>query len=264
MKYALITGASKGIGKEFAILLAQRNYNLLLVARSEDLLKSLAEELRSKYSVLVNYKAIDLSLPSADELVFEWCLQNAYPVSVLINNAGFGVWGNFDQLSLSEQQNMLQVNMSLPVNLTYRLLPVLKQHTPSYILNVASTAAYQAVPTLSLYAASKSFLLLFSRGLRFELKKSGVSVTCLSPGPVRTGFIERAGMQAVQKTADKMGMNADVVATIAIRALFNKKGEVVPGFINKAGVWAASILPKSLTEWAVALIYAKRNRSLEK
>ncbi len=257
MSYALITGASKGIGREMAIALAKRKYNLLLVARSEDILLTLSEELQKLYSVKVFYKALDLSDPNADLLLLNWCNDNNFPVSFLINNAGYGLWGYFEELPLAQQQNMLRVNTEFPVDLTYRMLPILKKNTPSYILNVASTASYQAVPTLTLYAATKSFLLLFSRGLRFELRKTGVSVSCISPGPVKTGFVDRAGMQALKSTADRFGMNADDVAEIAIRSTLNKKAEIIPGFNNKLGVFLSRILPKFVIEAFIATLYNK-------
>src|SRR6185437_12181532 len=188
MEYALITGASKGIGKAITHELAKRKKNVLLVARSESLLKELAEEIRKTYSVEAKFLAIDLSDTFAAHRVRQWCTDNNYVVNILVNNAGYGLWGRFDTLTLEDQNNMLRLNMSTLVNLTYEMLPVLKSAQKSYILNVASTAAYQAVPMLSLYAASKAFVLSFSRGLKIELKKSTVSVSCISPGPTTSDF----------------------------------------------------------------------------
>ncbi len=258
MGYALVTGASKGIGKEMAIALAKRKYDLLLIARSESLLKELATSLTEQYKVQVSYKALDLSDPAADTIIYNWIRENSFQVSFLVNNAGYGLWGNFEVLTLPEQQNMIYLNTVFPVNLTHRLLPLLKQEKSSYILNVASTASYQAVPSLTVYAATKSFLLLFSRGLRYELKDTGVSVSCLSPGPVKTGFIERAGMQAIQETADRFGMNADEVAETAIRKTLKGTAEIIPGFTNKLGVFFSWLLPKRLIEGVVASVYNKK------
>ena len=257
MSYALITGASKGIGRELAIALAKRKFNVLLVARSEDILKELAEELAKKYQVKAYYKAIDLSEPNADKALYDWSIEQNFPVSFLVNNAGYGLWGPFETLSLADQQNMVQVNTVLPVNLAYRFLPLLKKNAPGYILNVASTAAYQAVPKLTLYAATKAFIVLFSRGLRIELKKSNVSVTCLSPGPVDTGFVDRAGLHAVQELANRFSMSADKVAEFAVKATLNKKTEVIPGFTNWLGAFLNRIFPKSIIELVVGSIYNK-------
>lgn len=253
MTYALITGASKGIGLSMAHTLASRKYNLLLIARSEQELTAAADELRNKWQVEVAWLAIDLSSPDAAERVAAWA--GEYAVSILINNAGYGVWGNFADRSLSEQQQMIQVNAGTPVALCHHLLPILRRQSQAYILNVSSTAAYQAVATLTLYAATKSFMLLFSRGLRQELKKSNVSVTCLCPGPVKTNFIDRAGMQAIKETADKYGMLADDVAEIAIKGMFNKKAEIIPGAMNVVTAFMTRIVPKAIVEAVAANLY---------
>lgn len=253
MTYALITGASKGIGLSMAHALASRKYNVLLVARSEQELTTAAEELRTKWQVEVAFLAIDLSHPDSPARLADWA--GRYPVSILINNAGYGVWGNFADRSLAEHQQMIQVNAETPVALCHYLLPLLRQQPQSYILNVSSTAAYQAVATLTLYAASKSFMLLFSRGLRQELKKSNVSVTCLCPGPVKTNFVDRAGMQAIKETADKYGMLADDVAEIAIKGMFRKKAEIIPGAMNVVTAFMTRIVPKEIVETIAANLY---------
>ena len=191
MPTALITGASRGIGRELALGLAQRGYDLLLVARSESQLQALAQEAQTKHQRKAHVLALDLTLPDAAQ-VAAWAGQQAPSgLAVLVNNAGYGLWGRFEKQPLPEQLNMLQLNLNLPVQLTYALLPQLRQAGKGYILNVASTAAYQAVPSLTVYAASKAFLLSFSRGLRYELKDSGISVTCLSPGATTTDFGNR-------------------------------------------------------------------------
>jgi short-subunit dehydrogenase len=255
MTYALITGASKGIGLSLAHALASRKYNLLLIARSGDELAVAAKSLTAKWQVKVDYLALDLSAPDAAGKVFEWCSANQYPVSVLINNAGYAVWGNFTSRSLADQQQMIQVNAQTPVALCHYMLPVLQQQPQSYILNVSSTAAYQAVSTLALYAATKSFLLLFSRALRQELKDSNVSVTCVCPGPVKTNFVARAGMQIIQATADKYGMMPDAVAEIALKGMFRKKAEIVPGALNAISAFLTRIVPKPMVEKIAAGLY---------
>ncbi|SFD84962.1 hypothetical protein SAMN05518672_103501 [Chitinophaga sp. CF118] len=257
MAYALITGASKGIGKSIATALAQKHYDLLLIARSGKELEALADTLKTNYNVQVNCLALDLSLPNAAITVFNWCTTNHYTVSILINNAGYGVWGPFETSNLDKQAEMLQVNMHTPVALCFHLLPMLKAQPQSYILNVSSTAAYQAVPTFSLYAASKAFVLSFTRGLRQELKGSTVSVTCLSPGPVNTNFIDRAGLQAIKATAEKFGMHPDHVAGIALKGMFRKKAEIIPGAINAISAFSTRLFPKNLVEKIAASFYKK-------
>lgn len=256
--YALVTGASRGIGRALSLLLAQRGFDLLLVARSEDQLTALAQEIRQKHQRRAQLLALDLAAAGAAETVAAWATQQTDQLAVLVNNAGYGLWGRFEQLSLAEQQNMLQLNMNLPVALTHALLPALHQAPKAYVLNVSSTAAYQAVPSLSLYAASKAFLLSFSRGLRYELKTSNISVTCLCPGATTTSFADRAGMGAeLQATANKVSMTAEAVAEAAVAGLLAGEAEVVPGVLNKVSAGLTSFVPKGLVEKIAAGIYEK-------
>jgi len=256
MSYALVTGASKGIGKSIAEELARMGNDLILVARSENTLKELSEVLKQKYSVKVDYLALDLALPNAANEVYNWCSSKGYGIHILVNNAGYGLWGRFDELDLIKQEEMLQLNMHTLVQLTRAFIPTLKSEKKSYILNVASTAAYQAVPTLSLYAASKSFVLLFTRGIRLELKNSSISVSCLCPGPTSTNFVDRAGMSdAIKKKADAFGMSPEAVAKIAVKAMFKGKAEIVPGLLNKITVWFTAFVPKSIPENIAVNLY---------
>jgi hypothetical protein len=258
MSYALITGGSKGIGKELAICLAKKGYNLILVSRSLDELNATKSELEKSFSVKVFVKNFDLSVSNSAEQVFNWCISENFDISILINNAGYGLWGFFEDLSLESQKNMLQLNVNTLLELTYRILPLLKKQSKSYILNVGSTAAYQAVPSLAAYAASKSFVVLFTRGLRFECRNTPISVTCLSPGATATNFTNRAGMQAMQAIADKFNMQADKVAEIAINGMFAGKAEIIPGFTNWISVMATYFLPKSIIEGIAANLYLKK------
>jgi uncharacterized protein len=257
MPTALITGASRGIGRAFATELARRGYNLLLVARSAAQLEEVAAEARQQ-GVQAAILTQDLAAPHAAETVAAWAAGQTQELAVLVNNAGYGLWGRFEELSLADQQNMLQLNMHVPVALTHLLLPALRRQPKAYILNVSSTAAYQAVPTLTLYAASKAFLLSFSRGLRYELRESGVSVTCLSPGATTTDFADRAGMSAgLQETANKVSMTPAQVAQAGIAALLAGEAELIPGALNKISSKLTGLVPKSLTEKIAAGIYEK-------
>lgn len=254
-KYALITGASKGIGKSMAIALANRKINLLLIARSGDELSILQSEIKSQYGVEVDILPIDLSIPDAPKMVLDWVNKNNYQLHILINNAGYGLWGKFAELDLAAQLEMCQLNMNTVTSMCHLLLPVLLKEEKAYILNVASTAAYQAVPTLAIYSATKAYILSFTRALRFELKGSRVSVSCLSPGPVDTGFAHRAGLDAFNKMAEKFNMQPDEVAEIAVKGMFAKKSEIIPGFTNIISVYANRILPKQFIEKIAAGIY---------
>jgi uncharacterized protein len=253
--YALITGASKGIGKSIALLLAQKGYSLLLVARSQTELQQLSASIQQEYKVKAQYLAIDLSVPGAAKQVAEWYTGLAVPLSVLVNNAGYGLWGHFDQLGLADQMNMLNLNINAVVELTHYLLPALKSQQQSYILNVASTAAYQAVPTLALYSASKAFILSYSRAIRYELKDTHVSVSCLCPGPTDTGFVVRAGMDAIAHIAEKFNMPPLKVAEIGLKGMFNKKPEIITGFLNRAIAFGSRHFSKALVEKVSAGLY---------
>jgi short-subunit dehydrogenase len=152
---------------------------------------------------------------------------------------------------------MISLNVNTLAGLSHRMIPYLRKKTPSYILNVASTAAYQAVPTMTTYAATKAFVVLFSRGLRWELKGSGISVSCLSPGATSTGFIDRAGMEVLKERAEKFSMTPEAVARIAIRELFNGKAEIIPGFVNWISVKFTYFLPKYIVEKIAAGLYVQ-------
>lgn len=256
MNYALITGASKGIGKAICVELAKRHCNLLLIARSGELLAQLATALKEKYNISTDFLSVDLSEPDADEKILNWCTLNHYEVNILVNNAGFGLAGRFDAYKKNENTGLLQVNIISVVQLCQAFLPMLKAQQRSYILNIASSSAYQSVPLLNLYSSSKAFILHFSRALYHELKGTSVSVTAISPGPTDTDFSNRAQMnEKTKKAAGKLNMNPDRVAAIAVKSMFAGKPEVITGFINKLGVFLVWLLPKNLVEKTAAGIY---------
>ncbi|SDY17482.1 SDR family NAD(P)-dependent oxidoreductase [Hymenobacter psychrophilus] len=257
MKTALVTGGSRGIGRALALELARRGYDLLLTARSAADLEKVAAEAR-QLGREAHLLPLDLAGPNAAATLATWVQAQPGELTVLVNNAGYGIWGRFEELPLDGQLNMLQLNMQLPITLTHLLLPTLHCAKKAYILNVASTAAYQAVPTFTLYAASKAFLLSFSRGLRYELRETGVSVCCLSPGSTDTSFTDRAGMgPELQATANRVSMLPEPVAQAGIQALLAGEAEVIPGALNKVSATLTRFVPKSLTERIAAGIYEK-------
>ena len=256
MTYALITGASKGIGRSIALELARNRFNVLLVARSEEALQLVASEIREKYKVEAACFAIDLAAEGAATRVVNWCNEHHYEISALINNAGYGLSGAFQKYTVEEDLEMMQVNMTVPVQLCRMLLPVLSRQKQAYILNIASSAAYQAVPGLSLYAATKAFVLRFSRGLHQEFRNTSISVTCVCPGATDTGFAGRAQIGAKGlKAAEKVNMMPDQVARIAVKGMFAKKPEVITGVVNKLGAALVWMLPKILVERTAMKIY---------
>ena len=255
-QYALVTGASKGIGKCIVTELAKRGVNVLLVARSQNLLQQQCLALQTEYGIKANYLAVDLAQPNAADKVFNWCDEKKYHVQILVNNAGYGLSGLFANYTAQQHVEMIQVNITALVQLTALFLPLLKQQGKGYILNIASSAAYQAVPYLSAYAASKSFVLSFSRGLHYELKRTNVSVTCISPGATDTDFPNRANVgEKGKKAAEKLNMSPEAVAAQAVKAMYAGKKEVITGFVNKLGAALAWLAPKAIAEKAAASIY---------
>jgi short-subunit dehydrogenase len=257
MPYALITGASKGIGKAIALEMAAHGFDLLLVSRSEEKLRETAAEISKDRQVKVEHLSIDLSEPGAAKKISEWCKANSYEVNALINNAGYGIWGLFENVPLAEEQNMMQLHMNAMVELCHAFIPELKKHTPAYILNVSSTAAFQAVPAMSVYAATKAFVTTFTRGLQYELQHSGITVSCLIPGTTDTSFMDRAKMDPLREIAKKFEMRPDIVAKAAVTGLLKGTLEIIPGFSNKASAVGTKFLPKRLAENIAASIYLK-------
>jgi uncharacterized protein len=256
MSYALVTGSSKGIGKAIAIELAKKKINVLLVARSEDLLKRNSEEIRNSYAVKVEYLPIDFTEPSAALRVKEWCVYNNYEVNILVNNAGYGLSGSFGKHTVAEYNNMLQININTQVEFCHIFLEAFKKLPQAYILNISSSTAYQSVPGFALYAASKAFIKSFSRSLSYELRKTNVSVTCVSPGGTDTDFAIRAKVSSkALKAADTFNMTPEAVANIAVKAMFNKKTEVIIGLVNKLGAFLSWLLPQKFVERNLSKIY---------
>ncbi|HEY2648665.1 MAG TPA: SDR family oxidoreductase [Puia sp.] len=256
MPFALITGASKGIGKSIAEQLAVRGYDLLLVARSADLLEQVAKDISHSSNKNCQWFAMDLAENGAAEAIFEWCDNNQFNVSVLVNNAGYGLSGRFEKYTAKEYTDMLVVNIITLTKLTRLFLPSLLKQPEGYILNIGSSASYQAVPLLTAYAASKAYVLNFSRGLFQELKKTNVSVTCVCPGPTDTNFVNRANIGAKgQKAAERFNMSPQIVARIALAGLFRRKPEVITGGLNKLSAFFAWLLPKSTVEGIAKKLY---------
>ncbi|NCI46410.1 SDR family NAD(P)-dependent oxidoreductase [Sediminibacterium soli] len=257
MSYALVTGASKGIGRAIAEELAARKVDLLLVARSSDALQQLAQELGIRYSVKTAWLAADLSSADAPEKIGAWISRENYPVHILVNNAGYGLSGPFDKYTAKDYADMLRVNVQAPMELTALLLPLLKQQPQAYLLNIVSSAAYQAVPGLAAYSASKAFMLNFTRGLRFELRNTNISVTAVSPGATDTGFANRAQIvnEKAVKAAERFNMTPRKVARLSVDAMYARKAEVITGFVNKLAAFFVWLLPKSVSEKTAAGLY---------
>ncbi|HUD47454.1 MAG TPA: SDR family oxidoreductase [Candidatus Baltobacteraceae bacterium] len=255
-KSALITGATSGIGSEFAEIMAADGYALALVARDQPRLAARARELESQFRVPVTVLAFDLSDPMAPAEIFDELQRESFPISVLVNNAAFGVFGRFAETGLDAEMRLLEVNMGAVVQLTKLFLSPMLQRREGRILNVASTASFQPGPWLSLYSASKAFVYSFSCALALELEGTGVSVTALCPGGTQTEFQQRAGME--QKEGLFRPMSARRVAEIGYRAMLKGRPIVVAGWKNWLMVEMSRRCPTMWTARVAAML--NRNR----
>ncbi|MDB6109329.1 MAG: short-chain dehydrogenase/reductase [Pedosphaera sp.] len=242
-KWALITGASQGIGYEFAKLFAADGYNLAILARDQPRLQQVADELRARHGVTVKVLTKDLAVPGAAKEIFNELEREQFPISILVNNAGFGFKGAFAELALQGELDLIQVNMTALVELTRLFLTPMLARREGRILNVASIAAFQPGPFMSLYYASKAFVYSFSCALADEVAGTGVTVTVLCPGLTHSQFHARAGLTRKHG----LFMNADEVARDGYHALMKGKPVIVSGFMNKLGANIAKALPTRLT-----------------
>jgi uncharacterized protein len=245
-EWALITGASSGIGLELAKVFAANGHSLVLSARNESRLNQLAQELKAKHGVETKVLAKDLSQPNAAREIFD-ALRDT-PVSILVNNAGFGSFGPFAGTDLRGQTEMIQVNITVLVELTHLFLQPMLARASGRVLNVASTAAFQPGPLVNVYYASKAFVYSFTYALAHELRGKGITVTALCPGSTRTDFFQRSGMRMKKSWPQ---MQARKVAEIGYAGLINSERVVIPGLVNKITSFFAKRLPARFTARAV-------------
>jgi short-subunit dehydrogenase len=248
--WVLITGASSGIGLELAKCFAADHFNLILTARNETRLNQVAGEFRAEHGIQTKVIAKDLALPGAAQEIFD-ALRDT-PVSILVNNAGFGVHGLFAKNDLREQTDMLQVNVTALVQLTHLFLQPMLARNRGRILNVASTAAFQPGPTVNVYFASKAFVYSFSYALAEELTGTSVTVTTLCPGTTRTEFFLRGNFGPAR---GPFAMNADVVARTGYRGLMDGKRVVIPGLVNRVAAAVSKRMPARVTAYFVRKLH---------
>lgn len=244
-RVAIVTGASSGIGRELARLLAADGYGLALVGRDAEALRRVAEETGrpGRFSLCL---PLDLSRPGAAAELHDALRERSGAVEVLVNNAGSGIFGPFAGADLERTLAMMRLNVEAVTHLTRLVLPGMIARRSGRILHVASTAAFQPGPYLAVYYASKAYVLSFSEALHEELRGTGVSSTCLCPGPTRTEFQKRAGMAATRLMTRVPFQEAGVVAEAGYRAMLRGRPLVVSGLTNRLGVWATRLAPRSL------------------
>lgn len=249
--YALVTGASYGIGEEFAWQLGERGWSLVLVARSQDRLAQLREEVMNRYpQVDVICAVLDLSRPGAPLELFEKTQNANLEINLLVNNAGFGAFGEFSANGLERQRQMIDLNVGALVELSHLYLQPMKQRGTGGIINVASIAGYVPLPYNAVYGASKAFVVSFSYALYEEARQHGVQVLAVNPGKTETNFFQVANMD-ISKDSSQIQTSAQVVKE-ALRAMDRRRRSVITGALNRMLIGVAHFIPRGWVAAAVA------------
>ncbi|MGB6430533.1 MAG: SDR family oxidoreductase [Candidatus Acidiferrales bacterium] len=251
-KWALVTGASAGIGKALATELAAGGANLVLTARRRDRLEQLAAELSAKHGVRAEVCAADLGTPAAPREIFHFTASRGIDVDVLINNAGFGATGEFTAIPIERQLEMVQVNCAAVTHLTQLYLGGMVARRRGYVMILASTAAFQGVPYLSVYAATKGFDLLLAEGLAEEMRPYGVRVCALCPGQTESEFFQVAGTSANKRSGKQ---TAEKVARTGLVALAKGKSFVISGVMNKLMAESERLMPRRIVASVAGSMY---------
>lgn len=266
MKVTLITGASGGIGKAIANKLAQRKKNLLLIARNPEKLEKICQELSGKFDIDVQFIAADLSKSGTAEDIFEEAQNRGLEIEMLINNAGIGSGGEFSELSLKSELDMLQLNILSLVALTHLFLSQMQQYKNGTIVNIASMASFAPVPYMATYGASKAFVRSFTEAITQECKPHKVHILLFCPGLTKTNFNSAAGIdneKAVGLSSDYKNAPAQTpeeVAQEVMNALDGKKHFAISGKLNRFAVKLIAMLPNSLITSSFAKMYRKKLR----
>jgi uncharacterized protein len=244
----VITGASAGLGAEFARQLAAKGERLVLVARRKERLEAVAKQLGNTRPI-----ALDLGQPDSAKRLMADLSAHGETVATLINNAGFGLFGKFAKADPDRLREMIDLNCGTLTDLCRAVIPQMMERGEGAILNVASTAAFQAGPGMAVYFATKAYVLSLSEALHEELKPHGIKVSCLCPGPTATEFGEVAGFKG-KGMFDKVSMPADKVVTIGLKALERNRAIAVAGGLNKTGVVLTHFAPRAITRKIAGMI----------
>lgn len=251
---ALVTGASSGIGTALAEALAARGADVVLVARSTDTLDAIAADLRRRHGVRAEVVTADLTEPDAAERIRAEVDRRGLAVDILVNNAGFGSAGTFHRVPAERSRREVALDVTAVVDLTHQFLPDMADRRRGAVLNVASTAAYQPVPNMAVYGASKAFVLSFSEALWVEYRRLGVRVAAVCPGPVNTAFFDQLGTDRAQ--VGQLRTPAQV-AVAALRALDRGRPRVTPGLVNAAVPMLSRLLPRRVLLGVTARLLAE-------
>ncbi len=249
--YALVTGASQGLGKFFAHALAARKQNVILVARSRDKLAALASELRISHAILAEPLEFDLAAPTAGQRLAQQLRERELRIDLLVNNAGFGLRGEFWKLSLDRQLEMIHLHNTAVVELTFGLLPAMVEGRRGAIINVSSLAGFQPIPYAALYSATKSFLTTFSMALREEVRPFGVRVVTVAPGRLRADPEEEGSQEKRQKVPGREQGHEEVVME-TLKKLDSGGGLLIPGRVNRLTALGQRLIPPNAVPKIVA------------
>ncbi len=258
MKYTLITGASSGIGEAFARRLAAEGHNLFLVARSEEKLRELCSQLSARHNVDAKYFAADLIDVDSDVAVFEETEKLGLEIDWLINNAGFGSMGDFAELDLERELEMIELNITAVVALTHHFLGKMRERKSGTIINVSSGASFQPIPFFATYAATKAFVTSFTEAIAEENRSFGIRILALCPGTTDTGFFEASGISNPIKV--KGVQTPDQVVDAALKAVKQGRSKVVSGWTNYLVASAVNLVPNSLITRVMAKPLRKRHQ----
>lgn len=255
-RWTLITGASRGLGKAFAELCAQRGDNLLLISRDKDRLAAVATSLRHRYDIRILTTVCDLTDPAADDQILNWLKElQTYP-NFIIHNAGFGTFGRFTELDPGHITSSIAIHTLFPFRFTRRILPFLHSLPSPTVLFISSTAGFIPVPYLSVYSGAKAFVTMAALALRYELQDSGVQICCCCPGPIATDFFTTAGMPD-RPPFPLTAMKPEDVAEYTLKQVERNKALIIPGYLNRFIVSISSILPLSSVTWIAERIYRR-------
>lgn len=257
---AVITGASSGIGEEFARQLASRGYDLVLVARRIERLEKLAGTLQDVHQVEAVAVKADLARPEERDRFCDALEADKTRLEILVNNAGFGTHGFFHETDLRRELELINVNCAAPVHLTKRVLPWMLERHRGFIVNVASLSAFTPGPVMAMYFASKAFLLSFSEALWEECRDTGVNVLALCPGPVRTEFQGTAGISSKARSSGTAPVAVERVVDDTLRGLFDGKRVVIPGYQARIAAMLSRFMPKGRALKTVRRIQEERRR----
>lgn len=255
---ALVTGASGGIGYEFARVLARNGYDLVLTARNEKNLHEAAEQFAKEYGVTVEVIACDLATATAPRYLFDEIQRKNITIDILVNNAGFGDFGPFHTRDWDKTHAMIELNIKALTELTRLFLPDMVNRKAGKIVNVASTAAFQAGPLMSVYYASKAYVLSFSEAIAYELRDTGVTVTALCPGPTESGFLAAANLKNSGLFKGKKIASSREVAEYGYEAMMQGKVVAIQGTLNRLAAFLVQLAPRALARKIVYQIQKSR------